>query len=84
MRIVSRFGPGWVGRLMRMVSFFNSPMRTVSFLMPAAAWGRVMRIVSFLPSGIAPGFGGRVMRTVAFLGRLVSWDAGGGSSAIVS
>ena len=86
MRMVSRLIPVWAGKLMRMVSFFTSPMRTVSFFMPDPGWGRLMRIVSFLPSlaGV-PGFGGRVIRTVAFLERLGSWVAGGGvfSSAIV-
>ena len=38
MRMVSRIVPLWEGRLMRMVSFFASPMRTVSFLTPGV-WG---------------------------------------------
>jgi len=84
MRMVSRFGPACEGRLMRMVSFLASPMRTVSFLASVGAWGRVMRMVSFLVSSEgAPGFGGRVMRTVAFLVGLGSDAERGESSAIV-
>ena len=37
MRMVSRLAPGCVGRLMRMVSFFASPIRTVSFFTPELA-----------------------------------------------
>ena len=70
-----------------MVSFFTSPMRTVSFFTLVPGWGAVMRMVSFLPSfGAAPGFGGWVMRRVAFLEMLGSLGAEGGvgSSTIIS
>ena len=86
MRMVSRsrLWPDCEGRLMRMVSFLVSPIRTVSFFTPPAAWGRVIRMVSLLPSdGDAPGLGGRVMRTVAFFEGLGSGDAGEVSAAII-
>ena len=86
MRIVSRFKPGWLiceGRLIRMVSFLDSPIRTVSFLAANGGCGRVMRMVSFFDSPPpAAGFGGRVIRTVAFLERDGSGMAGGFSSGI--
>lgn len=71
-RMVSRRGlAGFcaVGRLILIVSFFDSPTRTVSFFMGAPGCGSVMRIVSFFvsPPEVAAGFGGKVMRTVAFL-----------------
>ena len=84
MRMVSRcLTPFCVGRVMRMVSFFISPMRTVSFFTAEPGEGTLMRMVSFF-SPPAPGLVGRVMRTVDFLERLWSWAGGGvGSSAIV-
>ena len=78
MRMVSLEAPLCEGRLMRIVSFFTSPIRTVSFFTEAPDGGRTTRMVSFLLSEEdPPGFGGRVIRTVAFLEKCWSWGAVG-------